>query len=414
MRRGCRRPEGPRTFRAHPDPAVREAAVPPARRARRGRRRRPLRLRAIARARRAAAAARGAARVPRRVGRHGRQHRLAEPPGALDRRAAAPSWWRSSTGRAALNLNAVVLQVRPAADALYASRLEPWSEYLTGDDGARAGAVLRPARVRGGRGAPARARAARVVQPLPRPAPVGAKSPVARQPHQRDAARPGAALRADSLDGPRRARGARRTRSPSILDVVRRYDVDGVHIDDYFYPYKEKRLGRRQASPSPTTTTWARVRSRRRQAGPRRLAPRQRRTRSSGACTREVQGGEAVGEGRHQPVRHLAARAARRDRRLRPVRQAVRRRAKLAATRAGSTTSRRSCTGRSRRRSRAIPQLLDWWAARTRAARHLWPGNCTPAARGRRQDGVAGEEIADADRAHARAGRARRATCTSA
>jgi uncharacterized lipoprotein YddW (UPF0748 family) len=25
-----------------------------------------------------------------------------------------------------------------------------------------------------------------------------------------------------------------------VLDVVRRYDVDGVHIDDYFYPYKEK------------------------------------------------------------------------------------------------------------------------------------------------------------------------------
>jgi uncharacterized lipoprotein YddW (UPF0748 family) len=25
-----------------------------------------------------------------------------------------------------------------------------------------------------------------------------------------------------------------------ILDVVKRYDVDGIHIDDYFYPYKEK------------------------------------------------------------------------------------------------------------------------------------------------------------------------------
>ena len=27
----------------------------------------------------------------------------------------------------------------------------------------------------------------------------------------------------------------------SILDVVKRYDVDGVHIDDYFYPYRELR-----------------------------------------------------------------------------------------------------------------------------------------------------------------------------
>src|SRR5215212_5303971 len=33
---------------------------------------------------------------------------------------------------AALRLNAVILQVRPAADALYASLYEPWSEYLTG------------------------------------------------------------------------------------------------------------------------------------------------------------------------------------------------------------------------------------------------------------------------------------------
>src|SRR6478672_13015119 len=34
-----------------------------------------------------------------------------------------------------LNMNAVVLQVRPAADALYPSKLEPWSEYLTGVQG---------------------------------------------------------------------------------------------------------------------------------------------------------------------------------------------------------------------------------------------------------------------------------------
>ena len=35
----------------------------------------------------------------------------------------------------ALNLNAIILQVRPAADALYDSPHEPWSEYLTGVQG---------------------------------------------------------------------------------------------------------------------------------------------------------------------------------------------------------------------------------------------------------------------------------------
>jgi hypothetical protein len=35
----------------------------------------------------------------------------------------------------AVGLNAVVLQIRPCADALYDSPLEPWSEYLTGTMG---------------------------------------------------------------------------------------------------------------------------------------------------------------------------------------------------------------------------------------------------------------------------------------
>src|SRR5213076_437155 len=36
---------------------------------------------------------------------------------------------------AELNINAVILQVRPAADALYKSDIEPWSYYLTGEQG---------------------------------------------------------------------------------------------------------------------------------------------------------------------------------------------------------------------------------------------------------------------------------------
>ena len=32
-------------------------------------------------------------------------------------------------------MNAIIFQVRPACDALYASRIEPWSEYLTGTMG---------------------------------------------------------------------------------------------------------------------------------------------------------------------------------------------------------------------------------------------------------------------------------------
>ena len=34
-----------------------------------------------------------------------------------------------------LNLNAIILQVRPACDAMYPSKIEPWSEYLSGQQG---------------------------------------------------------------------------------------------------------------------------------------------------------------------------------------------------------------------------------------------------------------------------------------
>ena len=38
----------------------------------------------------------------------------------------------------AMNINAVVFQVRPTADALYKSKLEPWSHWLTGKQGVAA------------------------------------------------------------------------------------------------------------------------------------------------------------------------------------------------------------------------------------------------------------------------------------
>src|SRR3954452_14031573 len=30
-----------------------------------------------------------------------------------------------------------------------------------------------------------------------------------------------------------------------IDDIVRRYDVDGIHVDDYFYPYEERDAAQR-------------------------------------------------------------------------------------------------------------------------------------------------------------------------
>jgi uncharacterized lipoprotein YddW (UPF0748 family) len=154
---------------------------------------------------------------------------------------------------AQLHLNAVFFQVRPACDALYESPFEPWSESLTGTMGRSPGYdplafAVREARQRGlelhAWFNPFRAR---------RP---GAAGAVSRDHISRT--RPslvksyGTGLWLDP--------GERDVQDHSlrvVLDVVRRYDVDGVHFDDYFYPYEEKdRQGREL--PFPDDSSWKR------------------------------------------------------------------------------------------------------------------------------------------------------------
>jgi hypothetical protein len=106
-------------------------------------------------------------------------------------------------------------------------------------DGQSAGTILRSARVRHRRGAQARAGIARVVQSVSRRA---SRNQIARrQPHHPDASRTYPPLRRSSLARPRRT-GRAPTRCAVVLDVVNRYDVDGVVFDDYFYPYPVKNL----------------------------------------------------------------------------------------------------------------------------------------------------------------------------
>ena len=44
----------------------------------------------------------------------------------------------------AMGMNAIVFQVRPAADAIYKSNINPWSKYLTGKQGVAPDAVFDP------------------------------------------------------------------------------------------------------------------------------------------------------------------------------------------------------------------------------------------------------------------------------
>jgi uncharacterized lipoprotein YddW (UPF0748 family) len=133
----------------------------------------------------------------------------------------------------ATGVNAVFVQIRPTADSFYPSSLEPWSQYLTGTQGQDPG-----------------------YDPL---------KFLVSQAHQRDlefhawfnpyrislqgdvtklAPNHPARLHPDWVV----AYGGQLYYNPGIpavrqfvekviLDTTRRYDIDGVHFDDYFYPY---------------------------------------------------------------------------------------------------------------------------------------------------------------------------------
>jgi len=137
-----------------------------------------------------------------------------------------------------LRLNAVLLQIRPAGDALYASSLEPWSEYLTGTQGRAPSPAWDPL-------------AYAVTESHARGLELHAWfNPYrAKDPSSKSAYAPShIAVRRPSLVK-RYGRyswmdpGSDEVRQHTmrvVLDVVQRYDIDGVHIDDYFYPYPER------------------------------------------------------------------------------------------------------------------------------------------------------------------------------
>lgn len=154
-----------------------------------------------------------------------------------------------------LRMNAIVLQVRPAADALYQSALEPWSDVLTGEMGRAPSPFYDPLTF-----ATAEAHK-RGIEMHVWINPYRARFPTTRRVSAGHISRTnpelvrayGEYLWMDPGDPAVRARTTN-----VVLDLVRRYDIDGVHMDDYFYPYPETR--RRREIPFPDERTYARYR----------------------------------------------------------------------------------------------------------------------------------------------------------
>ncbi len=150
-----------------------------------------------------------------------------------------------------LRLNALIFQVRPMTDAVYRSSLEPWSEYLTGEMGKPQDFdplefLVAEAHKRG-----------ILVHAWFNP--YRSYHPSAKTMSDRHVSKThpemvrqyGRYMWLDPTD-----EAGQRHSLNVIKDVVRRYDIDGVHFDDYFYPYIEKDAAGNDI-PFPDDKNWA-------------------------------------------------------------------------------------------------------------------------------------------------------------
>lgn len=131
-------------------------------------------------------------------------------------------------------VNAIIFQVRPECDALYESQYEPWSRYLTGVQGKAPSPYWDPLQWMVGechkRGMELHA----WINPY-RAKTKGTSELAA---NHIAVAHPELTFSYDGLVLLNPAFPENREYICKIVaDIVRRYDVDGLHIDDYFYPY---------------------------------------------------------------------------------------------------------------------------------------------------------------------------------
>ncbi len=135
----------------------------------------------------------------------------------------------------AMGLNAIILQVRPTADAFYNSPLEPWSWYLTGQQGQFPSPVYDPLAFaideahRRGLELHAWFNPYRALHPT-------AMDSLSEL-HVTQRLPSAIVLYGDLVWMDPGNHAATEQSLAVMLDVVRRYDVDGIHLDDYFYPY---------------------------------------------------------------------------------------------------------------------------------------------------------------------------------
>lgn len=134
----------------------------------------------------------------------------------------------------AAGINTVFFQVRCEADALYESSLEPWSYWLTGRQGTPPDPYYDPLAFAIGEAH----RRGMELHAWFNPYRVQGTYSYTRDPDHLSNTRPDLLYESGPLTlmDPGKA-AVRDYITGIIMDVARRYDVDGIHFDDYFYPY---------------------------------------------------------------------------------------------------------------------------------------------------------------------------------
>lgn len=140
------------------------------------------------------------------------------------------------------NFNAAIFQVRPQADALYNSDLEPWSYYLTGHQGQAPTPYYDPLEFWIEESHKRGLELHVWLNPYRAHHTVGGevteKSLVKRMPESVVFLEEGYWWFDPSL------KSTQDHASAVVMDLVKRYDIDGVHFDDYFYPYESYNKGK--------------------------------------------------------------------------------------------------------------------------------------------------------------------------
>ncbi|RJP71851.1 MAG: hypothetical protein C4539_04345 [Ignavibacteriales bacterium] len=145
---------------------------------------------------------------------------------------------------AELNLNTIVLQVRPQADAFYKSDLEPWSYYLTGQQGKAPEPFYDPLEFWISESHKKGIELHAWLNPY------RAKHSAMRgedAPNSVLVTKPGCAKKLGNAGFYWLDPAQKEVQDHSynvVMDIVKRYDIDAIHFDDYFYPYPEYNDGK--------------------------------------------------------------------------------------------------------------------------------------------------------------------------